>query len=595
MISLPALLVLAALSAPSGPGGGASPAVAPVVAGEKGWGLTVFRGTVPERFEVEMLGTLEGMTPSGALHLARVSGAGLEKSGIVAGMSGSPIWVGERLVGALAFSWQFASEPVAGITPIESMRTIPTSGSTSSPSPSPARVDAGSFLAAMLRGDPESAFPAVLSAASQGRPSGASSGSLPLGVSGLPASTLDRFAPFLTSGGLLPVAGGGGASGPASGSDRPLVPGGSVAAVLVDGDLSVSALGTVTAVTGNEVLAFGHPFLGLGPVDFPLVEAEVVAVLPNLARSFKFGKGGREIGRVYQDRPTGVGARLGEKARTVPLELLLRVEGKSDRTLRFRLARHPLLTPVLAALAADSVLSNLERGGGDSTLDVRLEAETPSGKAIWGDRFAGLPARAKGIASLALMIAWLEGQEAGGTEPDSIRIELRQADANRGVRIVRVDAGGRKVRAGEALDLRVLLRPLRKPPVQERLRLEIPRSILPGTYSLLVADGRTVAAAELAGFPLLPSTGRDAIALLGKLRPGSRLEAVLFRKGAGAVVSGRLFPELPPSMLSLFPDRSDSPTEGGYSFVPVAFAGKEIEGELDGAVRLELEIAPPLD
>ncbi|HYN23214.1 MAG TPA: SpoIVB peptidase S55 domain-containing protein, partial [Thermoanaerobaculia bacterium] len=262
-----------------------------VKTGQRGYGLSVFSGTEPERFEVEVVGVARNLFGPGLSYiLARLTGKGLETSGVASGMSGSPVFLDGRLAGAVAFSWPFSQEAIAGITPIESMRSL--SGLSlppATPIPPMPPVELAELLAGRIPVDLlQRELPKL-------RPQlgGDAVASIQWATTGFGEK----------SQGMLQQALG---SASSAGEARPgdtqknLTPGSAVAAVLVDGDFRLAAVGTVTDRYGDQVLAFGHPFLGMGPIRVPMATAEVVTLLSNQYTSFKISNLGEEIGAFEQ-------------------------------------------------------------------------------------------------------------------------------------------------------------------------------------------------------------------------------------------------------------------------------------------------------
>lgn len=560
--------------------------------GDRGFGWSVFEGREPARFEVEILGRLSATFPGSDLILARVSGQGLETSGVIAGMSGSPVYVNGELIGALAYAWAYSKDAICGITPIESMRAIPAGGG--GPPPRPA-VPALPPLGEILGADPVGAWqrwvgeltPALASGA--GGPTAAglalSLGAVPL-EAGPVAAWFERQGIFAAA-----MAGGGATPPPSAPAGAAPKPGSAVAAMLVSGDLSISAIGTVTEVSGDRLLAFGHPFLGLGPSEIPLAEAEVVTVLPSLARSVKFGNAGREIGVLVEDRNAGVAARLGATARTIPFELNIAGE---PAPLRFRVARSEFLAPMLVSMVADQSIAARGRQAGETTFRWTYTLETPAGTLRFADVFSGFSARNRLSATLGLLYAWLSFHPAGGLTPESIRLDVAVDFASQRGRLVRVDLPRRQVRAGESLRLRAEIQQVGSPvPFVRELRLDLPADLPPGRAQILAGDGRSLSTTELASRPADPRHAADVPGMVARLRPADRLAAILFRRTEGAVVDGTPLPDLPPSVRSLLPGGRSSPRDGGLSLVAVAEAGENLPFELEGTVRLDLDILPP--
>jgi len=565
----------------------------PVKAGDRGYGLSVFRGTEATRFEVEILGTLPGSFPKGDLYLARVSGANLESTGVIAGMSGSPIFIHDRVIGALAYSWQFESEPICAITPIEAMRAMPDGDASKGAIRLPATISFTDLFAS----DPAAAWQASLSktfpAPSRGGAPEGYLAEMPLSIAGASPSSVDWFGPLFRSHGLLPVTGATAGIADVSAAIPP-VAGGSVAAILIGGDMSVSAVGTATDVSGSRLLAFGHPFLGLGPVEYPLASAEVIAVLPNLARSVKFGRAGREIGAVLEDRNSGLSARLGTRARTIPLDISFRTAKGATESYHYDLSRIPSMLPLLAGFATDSTVTIREKSAGESSIGFDLKVKTAAGPVEYRDKFSGVQARSKCVASIALLLSYLTANDAGGTEPESIAIEVTHDDEPRIGRIVRVDVADRVVRAGSDLHLRVSLKEERGASLTKNLTISIPPDFPAGKAALAVGDGRTLTALDLAAVPIDPRTAGDVLRAISRLHPASELRAILFRRTNGAVIQGRSYSDLPPTVLSLLPDHQGAPNDSQVGILPALETHAEMPYELEGSARIELEVKPPL-
>src|SRR5579883_2625214 len=301
--------------------------------GMKGYGKTVFQGTKIEQFDVELLGVLKNFQPKQDMILARLSGGPLAKTGVIAGMSGSPVYIDGRLLGAVAFSFPYATEPIAGIQPIQQMlglldqkesapRRI-ADGGTFEPGPSVrggilpaesptsfiyqqfAKLEQGTPLSQLLL--PQSLMSISPFSASAGTPS-LTRIQTPLFVSGATPAALQQFGQFFNAFGFTPVQGGGGGSAASLAPPTPskVEPGSSINVELIRGDISWSANGTVTYVDGNRVYAFGHPNLTAGPTDVPMSAGYVISLLPNLQNSFKLAVPLDVVGAFQQDRSTGI-------------------------------------------------------------------------------------------------------------------------------------------------------------------------------------------------------------------------------------------------------------------------------------------------
>jgi hypothetical protein len=332
--------------------------------GQKAVGKTVFLGNKVEEFEVEILGVMRNVQPRKNLIFSRVSGGPLERTGVMAGMSGSPVYIDGKLVGAVSMTFQFIKEPLAGITPIEDMidsleRTEqPAGGGARASLPAGSPLAGGKEIAVAAAGDggPRVLLSQVDPAIAPPTPGaarvvwGGADTSLmqvatPLNLSGFTAEAIEHFAPQFKQLGWVPVQGAGGGTGTAEGgapqaSTPPPQPGSMISVQLVRGDMAVAADGTVTHVENGRLYAFGHPFLSAGPVELPFTEASVIAGIPSYANSMKLSTPGRPLGVISQDQASGIGGVLGRAARMVPVEL--EMISDADRDVQRGGGRRPL-------------------------------------------------------------------------------------------------------------------------------------------------------------------------------------------------------------------------------------------------------------
>ena len=350
--------------------------------GMKAVGRTVFQGNKIEEFQAEILGVLKNISPRQSVILARLSGGSLEQSGVAAGMSGSPVYIDGKLVGAVALGFQFSKEPIAGITPIEDMLNAFEQDPTA-PQPGPSRgewrFEPGSQDAGgprVIQASAPDFLPPVIDRSKpvfwQGGQASLIPVATPLVLSGFTAQAVDQFAGPLRSMGLVPLQGGSGGSNDdtSMGDISRLQPGGMISVQLVRGDMGASADGTVTLVDNGRVYAFGHPFMSAGPTQMPFSESNVITVLSDYATSMKITTPGKLLGVIGQDRSTGVYGVLGRRARTIPVEIALQSSRGSDRNYHFEVVNDRFLLPFLINFTAFSAIGSTERLIGDSTLRV---------------------------------------------------------------------------------------------------------------------------------------------------------------------------------------------------------------------------------
>jgi len=349
--------------------------------GMKGYGLTVFSETTIEKFDVEILSVLYGLRPGTDLILARVAGGPLEKAGVIAGMSGSPIYIDGRIIGALAYSWAFSKEAIAGITPIEEMlrifdfglegETTTGAGRTSNDSVAWAR---GANLGVAL---PEMASESVVM-----RPI-----MTPIVFSGFSEEAIEMFRPRLEGWGMIPMVGGS-FSDRMAGADVSLEEGAAVGILFARGDMTVAGIGTVTINENGRILAFGHPFMLSGPVDLPMTTAYIHTILPSMIASSKVGSPLKSVGALTQDRSSGIAGIVGGAPAMAPLSLRIRSEWSDQPTIyNFEIARHRHLLPSIAGMALSSSLSQSASRGGEFTATVHYEIEIEGFPTIRNDNF----------------------------------------------------------------------------------------------------------------------------------------------------------------------------------------------------------------
>jgi hypothetical protein len=575
--SLP-LVVFVALSASPLLAAEAMP-LSEVRPGMQGVGRTVFEGARVDEFGVHILGVLENAVgPRQSLILARLDGGPLARTGVIAGMSGSPVFVDGRLVGAVAYSFPFGKEPIAGITPIGDMlaaaqNDAPRAASArlhvSGQAAPAAPLDRAAVAAALRRplrsllptGFQGEALPQAVAGAAL------SPLALPLVFSGFEPETFDWARGIFSGMGFAPVMGGG-AGGGAPGPVPDLAPGAAVGVSLVEGDLDLSVTGTVTDIEGSRVYAFGHPFYNLGPTRFPLKRAWVYAIFPSLQVSWKIAAALDSVGTMDQDRTTTIAGRLGEVPRMIPVEVHLRSPRTPERTFRFRIVDDELFTPVLGYVSLLSVLQGHERAIGAATLRVDARLALSGGREVRvRDVVAGERPAQQAAAILAGPLALLEGNDFEKVTIDELDVTVDAAETLETATLVRAWVDARlPLRPGTVAPVRVQFRTHRGETVTDTLHVPIPPSAPTGTYTLLVADAATMDAVEQREMRqrFAARDFHDLLREINRLRVGSRIYARLTRPGGGAVVGGEYLPSLPGSVLSVL----NSPDQG-TSVVPL--------------------------
>src|SRR5918912_2831816 len=551
--------------------------------GQKGVARTVFSGTEPQEFGVEVLGVLPGFpAPRQSVIIARLSGAEVERTSVFAGMSGSPVYIDGKLVGAIAYAFPFAKEPIAGITPIKQMIDMFEQGRQSSEG-----RDQLGFLRepravsySQLSGvDWKSQLPQAQAASgvnfvapvATGSPLAALLGqqfapiATPLVFNGFSPQAVAQFSPQLQTYGLLPVSGIGGASAltPLGRvTDQTLAPGTLISVELVRGDFSVAASGTVTNRDGEHVYAFGHPFLGLGTSDMPMSESSVVTVIPNTLNSFKLTVPGQMVGTISQDRSTGIYGQLGHAPKMIPVRINLHTSRDQVETYKYEIASDEFLTPLLLNMTVYSTLTSSERSLGDSTVSVRGTIEVKGQEPITLERRfstqgAGLNAAGAVAAPVqALLSSGFEGVELG-----AINLDIASVDTRRAATLDRIALDRSEVRSGETVEVQAYVRTESGKQFVQRIPVQIPADVPPGQLVLFVGDGGTLQQASAAQ-SFVPQDLGQLVGAINKMKKNDRLYVKLFRITTGAVIGTDEMPNLPPSFVATL--NSDR-TSGGYT------------------------------
>jgi hypothetical protein len=552
-------------------------------AGMKGHGMSVFQGSKPERFEAEVLGVLQGVpNPKQSLIIARLSGPLVDRTGVFAGMSGSPVYIDGKLVGAVAYAFPFAKEPIAGITPIKYMIDIfELASEETQPG---ARV---SFNTLMATGVTSSAQWAQSSTALVG-PTAAASPALipyvgqtiapiatPLTFAGIPQWVVDTFAGDLKKAGIQPIAGVGGGSSltpMVTANADTLAPGSSVSVQLVRGDFTLDAAGTVTYRDGDRIYAFGHPFLSSGQTSWPMAESSVVTVVPNLNNSFKLSAGGNLVGSINQDRSTGVFGRLGDKPRMVPVRLTVRTSRNKNETYKFEIVSDSFLTPLLMKIATFSAIAATERQVGNQTLKLNGRVAINGQPDVVLDTTFSLPNGAVfvAVASVERPLAALLNSGFDAVDLQSIELDVSSIDSRASGTLNRLWVDKTEVRRGESIEIQAFARNDNGDEFVERIPLTIPADAPVGEIVIMVGDGASINQAERTARPaadFIPKDLGQLVRAINKLKKNNRLYVKVLRTSNGAIVNNEEMPTLPPSVLATL---GSGRTSGGYTALNVA-------------------------
>ncbi len=539
-----------------------------VTPGMRGTGVTVFHGTERSEFDVEILGVLtNSMGPQRNLILARLQGGPLAESGVIQGMSGSPVYIDDRLVGAVSYAMgSFSKDAIAGITPIDEMlRDAPGASESAArasirlPLPLSTHTLVDLLQQQLSRPSPFATSQEAVQGVGLSNAEATEFGmrlhpiATPLVMSGFAPGALEYVAPVFRAAGLLPVVGGLSTAQSAT-PGEPLQAGDPVGVGLIQGDLSMAGTGTVTLVDGDQVYAFGHPFYSVGTASFPMTRATVQTILPSQAISSRIATVGETLGTINQDRATGIGGQLGPGPRMVPVRLQLDMPSRArSHSFNFQIASDDLFTPLLTYNAILSTLFSHDRQLGPATYQVAGRAElTGHPSATFEETFAGDAATLRASLYVAGPLIALLNNPHEPIALERIDLTITAHDEVRTATLERIWLDTPRPRAGETVPLHIAARTHQGEEILRTVMVDLP-AVARGTWQIVVADGATLAQQERqqGGQEATASDLPQLINALNGARRNNQLYVQLRRTDAGAVVNGRRQPSLPPSVLDI--------------------------------------------
>jgi hypothetical protein len=550
-------------------------------AGMKGQGRTVMKGTKVETFDAEVLGVLKHTSPGRDMVLCRLSGLDLDKTGVIAGMSGSPIYIKGKLLGAVAYAWPFGKEPIAGVTPFSQMHGYVEAYERrdlveeSKPSrvglKTPVRVGGLTFDTVTISGGYDAPEPT------------AADGMwmmplrTPVAASGFTPHSLGLLRDRLRGTGLVPVQGG---AAPAKiaeeEKDTPLEPGGPLAVALVTGDFDLSGIGTVTHIEGNRVYGWGHPFFGLGSCEFPLMTGYIHTIYPRQSVSFKMGSPLKTVGVINADVSTCIAGWLERKPDLMPVRMTIHREpGSSSKTFNVEVVR----TPSLLSTLVYTVLTNSVDMEGElpeeltAELEARIEVEGRSPIVIHdtfsGSGYSGGRAPQALYNQIAAVVNLLTYNAYKPVQIKRIDCDTRIVAGRRTADIEAIELDSETYSPGETLKATVFIRPYKG--LQQRLpvTLKLPADLPEGRYTATVFDDLSNARQELRDNPNLnnPQDLSHVFQALEVQTTAKRTNLVVRVpiNAVGVAVNGKSLPHLPPSMVQILGNsrRTGAQTMGG--------------------------------
>ncbi|MGA8537984.1 MAG: SpoIVB peptidase S55 [Terriglobales bacterium] len=537
--------------------------------GMKGTALTVFQGVKPESMDVEVLGVMHNVNgPKSDIILVRLHGAKPEYTGVVAGMSGSPVYFDGKLAGALAFRiGEFSKEPIAGVTPIEEMLEISALDRRPAPMPvraglsdvNPANRDSANADVAKQSGATQTSSPSENPALPiQSYSNYLTPIETPLVFNGFSAETLQRYGSQFAAAGIVPVMGIG------SASDRkqpePIEAGSAVSAVLVRGDMDIAATCTVTYVDPQRLLACGHPLLQFGDVDLPMTKANVLATLPSPLNAFKIVNTTETIGAFVQDRQNGIMGVPGQVSKMIPVTVAMHIRGEhgaATKEFHYEILNNARLSPLAMMATVFNALHGTNEYGEDITyrmkgvLSVKGYPDVTL-RNMFAPQDNGQPAAASAAATIGDRFGRIYTNAFETPDVEGVKLDFDLVRERRSARLEAARTDMSEARPGDQIMVETVIRPYRGERLVRQIPIRIPTSTSKGTLRILVSDGDTLDRVHR-GTPMM-NRGlglAPTIALLNKEHANDRVYVSLIGSDPEAMVADKVMPTLPLSVMNV--------------------------------------------
>jgi len=506
--------------------------------GLHGVGRTVFQGERIEEFQVEILGLLENVAPRQTIVLARLSGGPLAETGVIQGMSGSPVYISGKLLGAVALGFPFAKEPICGIQPIENM--IADAKLTEKPGRAQWAPPSGGGEMANLP--------------------------VPVSFSGFSSEALTAYATGFSNLGFRLQQGVAQNSKSTRSAADEVVPGSMISVGLITGDMNMTADGTVTYVDGKHVYAFGHRFLDAGPVEMPFAHSEVIVTLPTVNSSFKISAPHAWIGTILSDRATAVAGEIGRAAHTVPLTITVNSSTTGNHPYHMQVVNDRLLTPLLSQSALLSTIDATERSIGAGTLRIEGRAEFEDGlpALVMHDVYVSDNAlAAQAAASMLVPLGYVVGGGFNNLRLKNLSFTISQLDAKRQLRLGQAWASAHEARPGDSITLTMQLEGENGYQTAQSVKYRIPIGALNGALNFTIGDSLVQNYAEFAGMAQSSLASPERlIEAINLYHSSEGLYVRIWRPQPAFVVNGpgpgNEMPDPPPSAMLILADPSSS-------------------------------------
>lgn len=578
-----------------------------VHAGLHGTAYTVFEGSKPEAMDVEILGVLrDAIGPGKDMILARLVGAKPEYTGVVAGMSGSPVYIDGKLLGAIGFRiGQFTKQPIAGITPIEEMLQVLRQSNSSGITSQDAKQAVASYSSGDFPGMADSEnLPASFATMSGVGTSSASSEAdnmlqpieTPLVFDGFSPAAIDLFRHRFPTLGLTPVSGLGSAS-PNEADPAPVVPGSAISAIIVSGDLNMAATCTVTYVDPKRLLACGHPITQFGDISLPMTKAQVVATVASSLDPIKIINTTETVGSFTEDRESGILGIFGKTAPMIPITLDIRGIPK-PHIYHFAVVEHPRLTSGAVTVSIYQAMQDTNGSNDPGTYrlhgNIDVAGHAPVTIDDWIAPTGQQPSNLRAALAVAQRFDSIFSNQRQMPVIRSVSLTLDAVPGRHSALLVNAHVLDPRVHSGDRITVEATLRPYREQERTVRMSVQLPDTLTPGPVRLLVSDGTTLDhTLHLISNPTAPPLGLDAtIARLNALHSSDRLYVTLLAPVPQATLQGQDLPAVPLTMANVL-----GPNDSGEGFhldgeTAIALASKPLDLALSGSQVVNLQVQP---
>lgn len=526
--------------------------------GMAGKGKCVFSENKIEEFDVEILGIVSNpQYLNGNVILAKLNNSILEKSGVIQGMSGSPVYIDGKLIGAVAYSYSFAKEAITGITPIEEMLEIlkeePRKSSFSPQLPIKKHLTLED-LSDLYKPLNRTNSPLIIDGHTL------SPIKTPLVFGGFSSKVFEKAKSFFSNSVFDPVRDNSSCQSikDISSLDFRLKAGEPVGVQLVTGDLSLSAVGTITYVDGNKVLAFGHPFYNLGKVDYAMAKARVISIVPSLSASFMMATTGNMVGKFSQDRATGIYGELGKMPKLVPLNIKIIDSKGITENFKVKIVNDKILSPAVANLVISNLLLSEERSFGDLSLAFTGNIYLENGMSIHlEDLFSGnFDTSVLNLSSLlASVVYFLNSNEFKDLTIHRIDLEIHSSEEVKFAYLEKVWLDKYNVSPGEVIRIEVYSRTFRGESVMQKVGISAPHLPSGSEFQLIIADANSLHQLETRQYKtqvFVPRSLSQLIRILNNLRKNNRIYFRIMAAKPGLFLKGEEMPNLPPTVKSMF-------------------------------------------